>query len=47
MEEELRGGRIGMLRAGGRVARPPETPLSLVVAGSLVEEVKGCEEDEL
>lgn len=47
MEEEQRGGRIRMLEATGRVARPSETPWSLVVAGSLVEEMKGSEEDEL
>lgn len=47
MEEELRGGRMGMLGATGWVARPSETPRPLVVAGPLVEEMKRGEEDEL
>lgn len=47
MEEELQGGRMGMLGAAGRVAGPSETPWSLVVAGSLVEEVKSGKEDDL
>lgn len=47
MEEEKWGGRIRMLEAAGRVARPSETPRSLVVAGPLVEEMKRGEEDEL
>ena len=46
MEEELRGGGIGMLEAAGWVARPSETPQSLVVAGALVEVVKRGGEDE-
>ena len=36
-----------MLEAGGRVARPSETPRSLLVAGPLVEKMKRGEEDEL
>lgn len=47
MEEELWGGRIGMLGVTGWVARPSETPRSLLVAGPLVEEMKRGEEDEL
>ncbi len=47
MEEEQWGGRMGMLEALGWMARPSETPRSLVVAGSLVEEMKRGEEDEL
>lgn len=47
MEEEQRGGRMGMLEAAGWMARTSETPRSLVVAGPLVEEMKRGEEDEL
>lgn len=47
MEEELRGARIGMLEAAGWVARPSETPQSLVLAGALVEVMKRGGEDEL
>lgn len=47
MEEDLWGGRIGMLEAARRVARPSETPRSLVVAGAFVEEVKRGKEDDL
>ena len=46
MEEELWGGRTGMLEATGRVAGPSELPWSLVLAVPLVEVVKRCKEDE-
>ena len=48
MEEELRvRRRIGMPEAARWVARPSETPRSLVVAGAFVEEVKRGKKDDL